>query len=1554
MFNSSFKFLVDTGASVNLLDEKSYKSIKSSHLPTLHSCDAKIMPYGGGSQIPVIGKFRTRLRRDENSEYKRVEFIVVKGNGGNVLSYHTSVLLGFVNMINTVEYEDILNDHEIEKYRHKYPNLFKAKVGRFKGDPVKLEIAQMTPVQQKLRPVAAHLRGLVKQEIKRMIEDDIIEPCSGNSWLSPVVVVDKEDGSIRICVDARAANQAIVRQRHTAPTLDDLTVELSGAKFFSKIDLKSGYNQIVLHKDSRHITSFSTHIGNFRYKRLVFGLNTAGEIFQKIIFELIKSIKNCMNISDDIIVYGKTQEEHDKALNSLLKTLEEAGLTVNVKKCQFNKHSIKFFGFNFSRDGVHLDHKKYDALQSAKAPQTTTELQSLLGLSSYCSRFIPNYAEITKPLRDLLKSDNYTWGKEQEKAFEQLKKSVIPNSLKFFNKNLKTELVVDASPHGLGAVLLQYDQRTPNDKQIVLYISRALSDQERRYCQMELEGLALVWAVERLHYYLYGIEFNVVTDNSAVQLILKNYKTKPKPRISRWFLRLLPYKFKITHKKSHENIADFFSRNPAEPADNKFEKIAESYIATVRTRNKAISHKEILEETIKDETLIQVGKMLKRETFFDTVDMKPFQKLKDELYIAENGLIMRDSRIILPKSLWKRAIDIAHEGHMGIVKTKQLLRSFVYFPGIDQMVKDKIERCENCKLNTGSTHIEPLRPTANPENPWDQLDIDFYGPIKDGKYLMVIIDALSGYPIVRKISSTAAKFVLPELRTIFAEYGIPHTIKTDNGPPFNSYEYAEFANENDFHHHKVTPYWPRANGKVEHFMKEIKKILTDYKSTELEDILNEFLANYRATPHSTTEVAPHKAIFRTQTTTSKLPKPLKTYPSDLHKEMHENITIKRQQGREYADKNNHARDPMFQVGDIVLRRRRDRRKDNTKFHRDPYEIIAINGNQITIRNTSNEVIYKVNSSELKLDKSARRSSQSNNTALNPIASENENNNLKPNPISNQNYNTNLNANLDSYFNSKSKPNLTSKHNPHRDQQSVSEPVTNQSTNVDSFYDDYWYYHYFTESVPVAQNNMILNANYNNQNQILTYNNNNNNSNPQLATNARISAPNAQSHIGQSSEQLMHSNQIHQHQPLANAIALQPPVQILAQPEPQVEPEAPVAQENLLQQQPQQDRPVAQVAPEIMVHEQPQLNALETPVVPENVNNQQPPQAEPEVLVQPQPPQEQQQAQIEVQVQPDQPNQDQQIIQDDALTALQNNLNNINETEGTANANPVQLTVNPNHQNDEEQQSDDNSNVSNESSAHNSTPILPENIEQDGNNSNTNPVFFNLYGPPTIIDPHVHNQTTSITFNIDNPFSYLNQVNIENTNQRSINLYSTINRHLKMPTTSFFRPKKQSLNQTRYTTASEHESSESNFLKNREEDRQPNSSTSNETDQISKHDSTSNDDTDHQIDRTVEEMFDQDNNNNNNLNNDQDQANQLNINSNQIRPIPNLEDRPIPTTKTTTKKTQLDLDDENILHFRTSNSGSVSFEVANPENGNRPRRNIKRPKTYNVNELSKRN
>ena len=163
---------------------------------------------------------------------------------------------------------------------------------------------------------------------------------------------------IRLGSDARAANKAIVRERHVTPSIEDLIIKLNGATYFSKFDLKNGYNQVVLSGKSRNITTFCTHIGLFRYKRLNFGVNAASELFQKAVEYVLSGLKNVINISDDIIVFGKTKDEHEKALEMVLQRLEESGLTVNRKKCQFSKKKLDFFGLTFSSEGIKLDQKK--------------------------------------------------------------------------------------------------------------------------------------------------------------------------------------------------------------------------------------------------------------------------------------------------------------------------------------------------------------------------------------------------------------------------------------------------------------------------------------------------------------------------------------------------------------------------------------------------------------------------------------------------------------------------------------------------------------------------------------------------------------------------------------------------------------------------------------------------------------------------------------------------------------------------------------------------------------------------------------------------------------------------------------------------------------------------------------------------------------------------------------------------------------------------------------------------------------------------------------------
>ena len=304
----------------------------------------------------------------------------------------------------------------------------------------------------------------------------------------------------------------------------------------------------------------------------------------------------------------------------------------------------------------------------------------------------------------------------------------------YFDKTKDTELITDASPSGLSAILAQKATRTEHRK-IVAYISRSLSDVERRYSQTEREALAIVWAIERLHIYLYGGHFTLITDCKPVELILNNPQSRPPARIERWNLRLQDYDFDVSYTKGLASPSDFLSRHfPVndKTEDKHFQTIADNYVRflTHHAVPKAMTLPEIQQATKADPTLQFLGKLITTSQWHDidsvdiqanpnvnAVDLKAFQKVKNELTINEHyGVILRGSCIVLLRSLRLQAIHIAHEGQ-GLVKTKQLLREKVWYPGIDKLAKQAVDNCILCQANGPNSHPEPLRMSTLPPEP---------------------------------------------------------------------------------------------------------------------------------------------------------------------------------------------------------------------------------------------------------------------------------------------------------------------------------------------------------------------------------------------------------------------------------------------------------------------------------------------------------------------------------------------------------------------------------------------------------------------------------------------------------------------------------------------------------------------------------------------------------------------------------------------------------------------------------------------------------------------
>ena len=980
--NCKIDVIVDTGASINILDTPTFNKIVGQN-PKLQltSSTSKVFAYAADVPLDIAGKFETEIETRHRITFGT--FYVARKSTGNLLSFQTATELNLLHVnIDNVQAEtpaqhpsstihptetcSVPSGNMSSRLIKEHSQLFVG-VGKLKDTQIKLHIDEnVTPIAQPARRVPFHMRKALDKALDELEDNDIIEPAIGATpWVSPLVVFPKPNNpdEIRVCVDMRRANQAITRERHPTPTVDEIIHDLNGATVFSKLDLNKGYHQLELDIDSRGITTFATHRGLYRYQRLAFGISSAAEVFQYQIQTALAGIPGCRNLSDDIIVFGKTQQEHDQALRNVFQRLSEKGLTLNKRKCTFNKANLNFYGYAFSAEGMKADEKKVQAIKETATPKTVSELRSFLGLVNYVSRFIKDFATIAAPLRDLTKkSTKWTWTDQHQAAFDSLKEALTSKSVvAYFDPKKSTEIIVDASPVGLGAILTQKTVRSDGTvhAKVCAYASRALSDVERRYSQTEKEALAIVWACEKFHLYIYGAQFNIVTDHKALEIIFNNPNSRPPARIERWSLRLQNYDFTVTFKPGKENPADFMSRHPVSTSKKKHINTAEEYVNFI-TRHAtpvAITSQEILSEMAKDSVMTELKSIIMNETWHKSSgvpELKAFKLVKDELTVADDGFILKGTKLVIPSKLRNRVINLAHEGHQGIVKTKSLLREKVWFPGIDQMVENTVKNCIPCQATTAKEKLEPYKMSKLPRGPWDKVSVDFSGPYPNGEYLLVVIDEYSRFPEIEIVRSTAGKSVIPKLNRIFSSFGIPRVVKSDNGPPFNGYRFKDFKNELGFHHRKITPHWPRANGEVERFMRTLNKTVeaAHCENKVWQHELFTFLRNYRATPHTTTGETPASLMFARNIAT-KLPEFAAKKQNDEAVRQKDQAAKERMKGD--AEKRKQHESHTFNIGDTVLVKSERKNKLSTFYDPNPYEITAIKGSMITAERADHQI-----------------------------------------------------------------------------------------------------------------------------------------------------------------------------------------------------------------------------------------------------------------------------------------------------------------------------------------------------------------------------------------------------------------------------------------------------------------------------------------------------------------------------------------------------------------------------------------------------------------------
>ena len=664
-------------------------------------------------------------------------------------------------------------------------------------------------------------------------------------------------------------------------------------------------------------------------------------------------------------MFSKTKQEHDEALHDTLSRLHTIGLTVNLEKCVFGKSEIEFFGFVFSADGLRPDPSKVRDLKCAKPPASASEVRSLLGMAQFSARFIPRFASITEPLRLLTRKDTpWYWDEKHEEAVKAIKDALSESATNaYFEPGKPSQLVVDASPVGLAAILAQNGRP-------VCYASRSLSATEQNYSQTEREALAVVWGCEHYDIFLRGAHFDIITDHKP---LLGLWKRPTLPlRLARWSLRLQPYSFVLKFRPGKDNPSDYLSRHPTTTTTcSRQQKVAEEYVNFVAARSTpiAMSAEEVRAETACDPTLLAVidmittgnwhaSKQLEGNPSINKVMLRSLSSVREELSVNETqDLVLRDDRIVIPEKLQKRAIELAHEGHQGITKTKAIIRSKVWFPTMDKQVERAVQDCLPCQVNSRRRDIEPLNMSPLPKGPWTQVSMDFCGPLPSGDYLMVIIDEYSRYPVVEIVRQLTANSIIPAADKVFAAFGYPEQLKTDNGPPFQSTQWHQFLHANGVKHRKITPLWPQANAQAERINQPLIKAIRSAVMQNLnwKQELQRYLHAYRCTPHCSTQHTPFRLMFGRNPRT-KLPHVDRDDAADRKVRLQDDAAKRRMKA--YADKR-FSNDPEpLKPSDQVLVRQEYRNKFSTPYSPNLAVVTDVKGAMVTVRRKDGSLLTR--------------------------------------------------------------------------------------------------------------------------------------------------------------------------------------------------------------------------------------------------------------------------------------------------------------------------------------------------------------------------------------------------------------------------------------------------------------------------------------------------------------------------------------------------------------------------------------------------------------------
>src|ERR1700712_2354959 len=802
----------------------------------------------------------------------------------------------------------------------------------------------------------------LKEYLKKMLDAGKIRPSKSPAG-APILFIPKAHGrGLRLCVDYRGLNRVTILNRYALPLMDELRDRIQGAKIFTKIDLKAGFNLIRIKHGDEWKTAFRCRYGHYEYTVMPFGLANAPASFQAMINAILRDLIDAGVVAyiDDILIYSKTEEEHIALVQEVLRRLSDNNLAIEPEKCDWHVSRVDYLGYVISEDGIEMSDEKVQSVRDWEAPKSVKDIQSFLGFANFYRRFIEGYSKLTRPLTDLTKkSEKFVWSDECQRVFQELKdRFTSAPILRHFDPVLPTIVECDASDFAIGAVL---SQKTEVRLHPITFHSRKLNKHEINYDIHDKEMLAIVSAFKTWRRYLEGASHTVsiYTDHDNL-----NWFAQGKPlnrRQARWALELDGFDFVVIHRPGAANgKADALSRR----SEYRPEKGGLSYqpVTQVFKPGQWVSGDEpetVLVSSVQLSTLRPVVKMspslieeIVGKAAVDPIYQEEYaQAKKDHAVQGEvlseityaDGLLYYKGKIWVPNDidLKKLIMEAEHDtnvaGHMGMDKTTEMIRRNFFWPKMAEEIEDYVRSCEDCQRNKASRHKRhgTLHPLELSYSPWDSISMDFIVqlPLSEGCVtIWVVVDRftkMAHFIPIKEKEKTAEGCAKLFLSNVWRLHGLPSSIVSDRDSVFTSSFWAELMKKLDIKRKMSTAFHPQTDGQTERVNQTLEHYLRQFCNYEQNDWyemlpLAEYCYNNSVT--TATQLSPFYANYGFHPRTnwpvemeSKDPasKSYAHWMTSVHELCASHLKITQERMSRYYDKTKSA-PPQYSVGDLVM------------------------------------------------------------------------------------------------------------------------------------------------------------------------------------------------------------------------------------------------------------------------------------------------------------------------------------------------------------------------------------------------------------------------------------------------------------------------------------------------------------------------------------------------------------------------------------------------------------------------------------------------------------